>query len=332
MTMREKEDLTGAALVALMRLSFAEQGIAMPADAVTASPNRPHASLAGKTALAEGILARHGPLALLRVGQSVRRMGFDPIGGALLAATHGPDLIRRWCRLERYLHTRHPIAVLDVSADSAVLLHRRDPADLPSAAMDFVLAGVFAGLLQAVGCSALSVMMGEGRGAVEVIRDGAPRGWPGDGPAPTGAWRFAWQSTNVATPPSPPLFGPPDQRFGRLTREVIARIEADLVASPSLGDLARSLGQSARTLQRRLAEDGLSLLAIRRAAQIRKASAMLVEGKASLTAIGFATGFADAAHFARAFRAATGISPAAFREAAGPPKPALARGARSARD
>jgi AraC-like DNA-binding protein len=69
--------------------------------------------------------------------------------------------------------------------------------------------------------------------------------------------------------------------------------------------------------ERRFAEDGLSLLAICRAAQVRKGSALLLDGRALLSTIGFVCGFTDQAHFARAFRKATGMSPSAFRAAAG---------------
>ena len=80
---RAKDDLTGAALVRLMQLSFAEQGISPGDGELRPRLNTPHASLSEKTALAEAVLARHGPSALLKVGQSVSRLAFDPLGAAL---------------------------------------------------------------------------------------------------------------------------------------------------------------------------------------------------------------------------------------------------------
>jgi AraC family carnitine catabolism transcriptional activator len=95
-------------------------------------------------------------------------------------------------------------------------------------------------------------------------------------------------------------------------------VEADLLNAPDLASIAHAFGHSTRSLQRRLTEHGLSLQSIRRAAQIKKASAMLIETDASLFAIGFACGFTDQPHFARAFAKAAGMSPKAFREAARP--------------
>lgn len=316
MMARAKDDLTGAALVSLMRLSFAGQGIVVPGAAPPPKPNTPHASLASKTAVAEWVLDRHGPQALLKVGEAVPRMAFEPIGAALLAAKDGPDMIARWSRLERYVHTRHPIEVREVTVTSAVLAHLGDPDDPPSAAVDLVLAGVIAGLLKMVGCASLLLTMGEGESAVDVIVDGEVLDLMPRLPHPTGLWQLGWRVKEAAPDLSvPPLLDQPDKPLGRLSREVARLIEQDLVAIPSLERLSRTLGQSARTLQRRLAADNLSLQAIRRAAQIRQASAMLIEGRVSLSAIGFICGFTDAAHFARAFVKATGMTPKAFRQA-----------------
>lgn len=311
-----KDDLTGAALVSLMRLSFAGQGIVVPGPTPPLKLNTPHASLASKTAVAEWVLDRHGPLALLKVGEAVQQMAFEPIGAALLAAKDGPNMIARWSRLERYVHTRHPIDVRDVTDVSAFLAHLGDPDDSPSGAVDLMLAGLIAGLLKAVGCSSLSLTMGEGENAVDVIVDGEIIGLMPVLPHPTGLWQFGWLAKEALPGRAvPPLFDQPDKPLGRLSREVARLIEQDLIAIPSLERLSKTLGQSKRTLQRRLAEDNLSLQAIRRAAQIRRASAMLIEGHVSLSAIGFICGFTDPAHFTRAFVKATGLNPNAFRHA-----------------
>ncbi len=310
-----KDDLTGAALVGLMRLSFAEQGIDLPADAPKPARNVPHASLASKTALAERVLERHGAAALLRVGQSVPRMAFDPIGAALLAARDGPDLIDRWTRLERYVHNRHPIEVREITTTSALLAHFGNPADPPSPAIDLVLAGVFTGLLAAIGCGQVCLRMGLVE--IEVIANGQVIAERPPLPSPTGIWRLNWEAgAKAMAKPIPPLIEQQGQPLARTSRQVISIVEEDLFAIPTVASLAARLGLSARTLQRRLSEDDLSIQTIRRAAQIRKASRMLIEGRASLSAIGFACGFSDAAHFTRAYARATGMSPKAFRQAA----------------
>lgn len=309
-----RDDLTGAALVGLMLLSFAEQGIDLPSEAPTLRPNTPHASFTSKAAMADWVLKRYGPQALLKVGDAVPRVAFDPIGAALLAAKDGPDLLSRWARLERYVHTRHPIEFRTVSEREAVLAHFGDPADPPPPSVDFLLAGVIAGLLRAVGCARLSLTMGEGRNAVAVVIEGEVTKFD-HAPHPTGVWHLAW--TDEA----------PDARLGtelpdwqqkplsRVAGKVLELIAADLLIVPSLPRLAAMLGQSTRSLQRRLAQDGVSVQTLRRTAQVRKASEMLLGSQASLSSIGFVCGFTDAAHFTRSFKRASGMSPKAFRQA-----------------
>jgi AraC-like DNA-binding protein len=314
-----QDDLTGAALVALMRLSFAEQGLPGFASGVPDRASGPHASLGAKQKLAEDILTRFGPAPLLRVGQSVTRMAFDPVGAALLAAQGGLAVVERWTRLERYLHTRHPIRVAMESPRVVIMDHRGDPADPPSPAVDLVLAGVIGGLMQAAGCRDLSITLGDGSVLWPVMEhDSLVPDTLMPGSLLTGLWRFAWNDEvqNVAS--SLHLFDQPDAPLARLSRTVTAQVEADLLRVWGLVELARTLGVSARTLQRRLAQDGLTLKKVRRDAQVKRASELLIEGVHGLSAIGFACGFSDAAHFTRVFRMRSGMTPSAFRAALRP--------------
>ena len=157
-----KDDLTSAALVTLMRISFAEQGIEIDATGGLRWGGGPHASLSAKSATADAVLARHGPVTLLKVGRAIPRMAFDPIGAALLSASDGQDLLARWLRLERYVHTLHPILMRSVTATSARLVHQRGSDGTPNVAVNLILAGVICGLLGAVGCRRLSLAIGSG--------------------------------------------------------------------------------------------------------------------------------------------------------------------------
>lgn len=315
MTHAVKDDLTGAALVRLMQLSFAEQQISLPGCGPKPLPNSPHASLTEKTALAEAVLAAHGPAALLKVGQSVRRMAFDPLGAALLAARDGPDLIARWNRLERYVHTRHPIIVRSVSDTVALLDHRGAPDDPPSPAVNYVLAGLIAGLLAAAGCADLCLAIGPEGAPSVVIEAGAVVERVRPITEQTGLWHLSWKAGAKQAGSVAALYSQPDQRLSKPSRDAIALVESDLLVIWSVQRLARLFGQSPRTFQRRLAGDGVSLQQLRRASQVRQASLMLLNGPASLASIGFACGFSDSAHFTRAFRQATGMSPTEFRGA-----------------
>ena len=306
-----RDDLTGAALVALMQFAFERQGIGWPGDR-PAQTRAAHASLSDKERAAEMVLAVHGPKPLLRVGEYVGAFKADPVGAVLLSARDAPDLLARWQRLERYLHTRHPILIEVPEAGEAWLDHRGDPADPPSAAINLVLAGLFRGLLAAIGCEQVHLRIGTAEGpqlAIDFTEEAQlalalPAGLV------TGLWhyRFTPPQGTAAEPAADVL-----SEHGRLARRVMSLIERDLVRRPSLSETAAAVGLSKRTMQRRLAEAGLDLQTMRREAQLRRAAAMLVAGAASLDAIGYSCGFADAAHFSRAFRQRAGLPPREYR-------------------
>jgi AraC family transcriptional regulator len=82
--------------------------------------------------------------------------------------------------------------------------------------------------------------------------------------------------------------------------------------------LARLAGVSPEHLARRFrAAYGCTVAAYLRRRRLARARTLLVETRASLTAIALATGFADHSHFSRSFRLAFGTTPSAFRGARG---------------
>jgi AraC-like DNA-binding protein len=313
MSARDDDDLTGAALVALMRLSFGEQGLLLPAPIPTLTANRPHASLLGKTQLADAVLAAYGPAALLRVGRTVPRLSFDPIGAALLAAPDGPELFARWSRLERYVHLRHPIHMADVTPTSAKLVHRRAAADPPSPAVDLLLSGVLAGLLAAIGCRNIRLSIGDDDCQVIAIEDDDIGLNVLPAHLATETWFYRWTQP-IGAHADPPCAADVDQP-DRLANRVRKLFQDDLLKRWSLAAVARRFNLSTRTLQRRLADEGLNLQALRCAAQVERATEMLLTTSHSLTTIGYACGFADSAHFTRIFKAVAGMPPATYRAA-----------------
>jgi AraC-like DNA-binding protein len=95
---------------------------------------------------------------------------------------------------------------------------------------------------------------------------------------------------------------------------VAARVRALLLKAMPSGDLdqhgvARSLHQSASTLQRRLRAEGTSFQRLLDATRREQALEYLKEGRHSLAEITFLLGFADQSNFTRAFRRWTGKTP-----------------------
>ena len=81
--------------------------------------------------------------------------------------------------------------------------------------------------------------------------------------------------------------------------------------------VARELGISPRTLQRRLADDGTSLRALLHAVRVDLGRAHLRDGRASNAEIARALGYTDATAFWRAFKSGTGAPPSRFRRTSG---------------
>jgi AraC-like DNA-binding protein len=82
---------------------------------------------------------------------------------------------------------------------------------------------------------------------------------------------------------------------------------------PSVHDTARRLGLSSRTLQRRLAAEGLSFSDIVERTRADAARRLLKEQNLALVEVAELLGFSDQSAFTRAFRAWSGTTPAEFR-------------------
>jgi AraC-like DNA-binding protein len=82
--------------------------------------------------------------------------------------------------------------------------------------------------------------------------------------------------------------------------------------------IAETLNSSTRSLQRRLAEEGLTYSQLLAETRMRFAANWLKNTDMSVAEIAFDLGYTDASNFTRAFRQKTGVSPQAFREIARP--------------
>jgi AraC-like DNA-binding protein len=321
MATRDQDDMTSAAVVALMQHAFARQKINV-AD-LQVRQEGAIASLGDKVALSEHVRREHGAAPLLDVGASIASMAGNPLAAALLAARDGPDLFARWNRMERYVHRRHPIVMRHITRTSAVLHHVGDPADPPSVAMNYVLAGLFAHLLAAIGYARVDLAIGNAKRRILVLGDTEDADADVEdlvSEAETGLWHFRWNGMAPRSLPAPAGPCEPATLHPRVAKRVAMVIAQDLLRSWPLAELAAQLGLSCRTLQRRLQQEGQSIRAIRRNVQVDLASRHLLSSSVPLASVGFAAGFSDLPHFTRAFRKAVGMPPAAFRALSSVPK------------
>ncbi|MEJ2409018.1 MAG: AraC family transcriptional regulator [Novosphingobium sp.] len=89
---------------------------------------------------------------------------------------------------------------------------------------------------------------------------------------------------------------------------------------PSIASVAKSLGLSVPTLNRKLRAEGLTWHAIVSANRMMAAGRLLRESQRQISDIALATGFAESASFTRAFRGYFGITPLRYRQGEAPTK------------
>jgi AraC-like DNA-binding protein len=95
-------------------------------------------------------------------------------------------------------------------------------------------------------------------------------------------------------------------------RNAIAEALCD--GAPTIRVVAKRLGASVRTLQRRLGEHDVVFTTLVEDVRREVAMRYLADGKAELTEIAFLTGYSELSAFGRAFRRWTGSTPLAARK------------------
>ncbi|WP_425092200.1 AraC family transcriptional regulator [Tropicimonas sp. S265A] len=97
-----------------------------------------------------------------------------------------------------------------------------------------------------------------------------------------------------------------------MTKDAIARSLSE--GLPKVADIARSLGMSARSFQRRLSEHGLSYQTLTETTRRELAEGLMKDEQYSLSEIAFLTGFSEQSAFTRAFKRWAGQTPASYRK------------------
>lgn len=102
-----------------------------------------------------------------------------------------------------------------------------------------------------------------------------------------------------------------EEGFDQQIRHLVAQRLSDGV--PTLSSVAETLGVGARTLQRRLSDDGQTFQSVVDAARRELSVRLLRETDYSLAEIAFLTGFAEQSGFTRAFKRWSGQTPRSYR-------------------
>lgn len=270
------------------------------------TPDGATVGLDAKRALLHHAIQQGGMRCLALLGRGLHRFTHEPTHRALATARDARDLFERWGRLERYIHSRHRVQIVDVGDREARLRHVSLRAQAPPhAAEDLVVLGVLVAFLEACGHTGLQAWAGAVR--VYPLADGAlPE-------AATSDWRIAW--TAHAPRPAGAALGDlaPDEAWAPDVKALFNGLAQRLPAAPAMDELARQLGRPRRSLQRELQLQGSGYRPLLAEARYRTAGWWLLQTDASLAEIGFLCGHADQSHFTREFRRRSGMTPADYR-------------------
>ncbi|MFN8547453.1 MAG: AraC family transcriptional regulator ligand-binding domain-containing protein [Candidatus Eisenbacteria bacterium] len=107
------------------------------------------------------------------------------------------------------------------------------------------------------------------------------------------------------------------RRAPKANENFVREVERAIAAAPpeggSIGDIARALNMSARTLQRKLIELGTTFRTVAEGVRGQLAQEYLDDPKVGIAEVAFMLGFSDQSSFNRAFRRWTGMSPGRWR-------------------
>lgn len=294
-------DFAAAAMLRLIRLGLARQGLAPTPRAAGAAL----VPLDHKRTLLTGLMQQHGPGVLLRIGDAVLDAPDEPTLTALTLALDPPDLLSRWQRLERYVHSRHRTQRLDEAPGRVRLRHvSLQPGEPPWPAEDLLVWGLLIGLLRKLGPTGLQASL-HGQ---PLFGDGRWQDASAAAAHDTAALALRWDGPSAAAGAG----AVPSSVAGTLAH-ARACLAADCGAGWTLPRLAAALRLPPRTLQRRLGAAGSSYSALWTEVRLARSAQLLAQGRDSPALIGYQCGFADQAHFTRTFRRHTAITPACYR-------------------
>ncbi|MBA2960928.1 MULTISPECIES: AraC family transcriptional regulator [Ramlibacter] len=112
----------------------------------------------------------------------------------------------------------------------------------------------------------------------------------------------------------------PDRDWGAFIRMLLRESRGHRL---TLDEIATRIDVSTRTIDRHLLKENLQFRTLAQEVFLERARRLLAEPGATVEEVAHALGFAEAAGFTRAFRKATGVSPAAYRRA--PPQRSAGR-------
>ena len=253
------------------------------------------------------VLARLGPESVLAAGAGLRDEP-HPVIQVLRDAPSPPELIARARRLESYLHIGHR-TTFTMTGTSMTVRHLPRAGREPDLAESLFVCGAHASFLDLLADDVTISVTDASAPPVTLWRHGRPARIPGLERA-TG-WTVTWRADD--RPDRPAISDDAWSPTERLRQLVVD----DPAMHWTLTLAAHHLALSRRTLQRRLAQDGVGIGEVVRATRITLAANYLLRTDLPVGLIGYLTGFCDPAHFSRGFAAVHGLPPGQWRTRSG---------------
>jgi AraC-like DNA-binding protein len=112
--------------------------------------------------------------------------------------------------------------------------------------------------------------------------------------------------------------GPMEDEGGPTSNDMVGSLKMLLPAylderTPTVAEVAEMAGISSRSFQRKLTSLGLTYSALLAAVRFESAAELLRNTNAKIIDVAFCSGYTDPAHFTRAFRRMSGVTPREFR-------------------
>lgn len=268
------------------------------------------------------------------LGAFERRLPWGSYGMLARASLTAPTLgvaLKRWCRHHGLLTDDIRLAVLSAGATAAVTLEEVRP--LPPALRELSLAFVLRNV-HGLACwyvdSRIPLLGASFPFAAPPHAQAYRHMFPGplEFGAAAGEIRFDARYLRLPLRRDEKALGQMLQRALTLTvlqyrrdRLLVPQVRQALAAHPAEGHSAEALAAllhlSARTLHRQLKEEGASLQQLKDEVRMERARELLYRTAKPVKQVAGEVGFRNEKSFTRAFRQWTGLSPGAFRTAAG---------------
>lgn len=298
-------------MVRVLAQGMRDLGLDPAAGRLHSAAHRATVSFDEKRQLVASAVAQGGIACLAMLGRGLHRFADEPTHSALTSARDVSDLLARWARLERYIHSHHRVEVLAVSGHRACLSHLSKagrPAPLP--AEDLVVLGVLVALLEAIGAADVIARAGD----VPVYPEPDAKALAREAQkGNTARWTIRWSQLTTSARRAgsdalqPQVVAP--QGWPDHAQRGFARLCEDLSTPLTLPALARAQGEAPRSLQRSLSRAGLTYTQLLGEARCRSASWWLMRTAAPVAEVGYVCGYADQPHFTRDFRNRVGMTP-----------------------